>query len=120
MGVEQTLEPVLETYGLHRLTGRAYEPDENWETHDVFFYARSTDDSVFLTVDILRWMVFPEGKRRDFYWLRVETREGYLHRRVTGDPDLEMYQGWIVHQPEELDENLDDAAVVLEAYLSSQ
>ena len=118
-GVERKLEPILQKHGLHRLTGKAYEPDENQDTHDGFFYAHVTDDRPFLGVDILEWSRFVAGEIRYFYWLRVETREGYLDRRSLGDPDLEVNRGWIVNQAEELDANLEDAAVVLEAYLSS-
>ena len=117
--VELRLEPMLQQYGLHRLTGKAYEFDEEeWGKGDAFFYAHPSDERPFLTIDLLKWNRFEQGKQIDFYWLRVETWNGQLNRQTSNTPDLENFVGWIFYQRHELEPILQEVVGVLEAHLS--
>jgi hypothetical protein len=100
------------------MVGKGYEQDEDHETKYGFSYAHASDDRSWLDVDILQRPHVSSGKVIWFYWFRVNTRTSHLMRRSLGDPALEMYEGWILFNPDELADVMEEDVSVLEANLS--
>jgi hypothetical protein len=118
--VADLLEPVLNRYGLYHLIGHAYELEENQDTHDVLKYVRSGHDKLTLCVDILEWS-YPGKIDKTFYWFRIIDYASFtqLNRRYSTDEALDIFRGWIVLEQRELEPALQEAAEVLEEYLST-
>jgi hypothetical protein len=117
--VEQKLGDLLEQHHFKKLTGKAYEEDENKDTHGIVMYA--SDKNVKVSIELLSEMSIVGNA--PFYLVRVyagmDTLKQWLYPNIRSQTsETSLWEGWKCSNKIDVEKAFDEIAVGLKQYLN--
>jgi hypothetical protein len=111
--VQSRLQPILGDVG-YTLKEEGINEDNGG-----YAYMYEKDASNRISIDVLKRTTFVAGEARDFNWLRVGLRKGYLKELIgaASDTDMYLHDGWIWVTEDELARCIEEIATGLKPIL---